>query len=171
MPLHARILLGLVAGALAGGLANAGGGENASWLKWVVDQFTEPVGQLFLRLLLLLVVPLVFSSLTLGVAGIGDIRKIGRVGIKSLAYTLVVSAISVVIGLVLANTIKPGKRLDPAVSQRLQERYCGGRPEDGRSDDGGGEAAGSAAPDGRQDDRADQHHRFGREGAARTCSG
>lgn len=123
MPLHARILLGLVAGALAGGLANAGGGESAPWLKWVVDQFTEPVGQLFLRLLLLLVVPLVFSSLTLGVAGIGDIRKIGRVGVKSFAYTLVVSAISVVIGLVLANTIKPGKRLDPAVSQRLQERY------------------------------------------------
>lgn len=124
MPLHARILLGLVAGALAGGLANAGGGENAPWLEWVVDQFTEPVGQLFLRLLLLLVVPLVFSSLTLGVAGIGDIRKIGRVGIKSFAYTLVFSAISVVIGLVLANTIKPGKRLDPTVSQRLQERYA-----------------------------------------------
>ena len=124
MPLHARILLGLVAGVLAGGLANAGGGENAPWLKWVVDQLTEPVGQLFLRLLLLLVVPLVFSSLTLGVAGIGDIRKIGRVGIKSFAYTLVFSAISVVIGLVLANTIKPGKRLDPAVSQRLQERYA-----------------------------------------------
>src|SRR5512141_2772670 len=124
MPLHARILLGLVAGVLAGGLANAGGGENAPWLKWLVDQFTEPVGQLFLRLLLLLVVPLVFSSLTLGVAGIGDIRKIGRVGVKSLAYTLVFSAISVVIGLVLANTIEPGKRLDPAVSQRLQERYA-----------------------------------------------
>lgn len=124
MPLHARILLGLVAGALAGGLANAGGGENAPWLKSVVDQFTEPVGQLFLRLLLLLVVPLVFSSLTLGVAGIGDIRKIGRVGIKSFAYTLVFSAISVVIGLVLANTIKPGKRLDPTVGLRLQERYA-----------------------------------------------
>jgi DAACS family dicarboxylate/amino acid:cation (Na+ or H+) symporter len=124
MPLHARILLGLVAGVLAGGLANAGGGENAQWLKWAVDQVTEPVGQLFLRLLLLLVVPLVFSSLTLGVAGIGDIRKIGRVGIKSFVYTLVFSAISVVIGLVLANTIKPGKRLDPAVRQRLQERYA-----------------------------------------------
>jgi DAACS family dicarboxylate/amino acid:cation (Na+ or H+) symporter len=124
MPLHARILLGLVAGVLAGGLANAGGGEDAPWLKWVVDQLTEPVGQLFLRLLLLLVVPLVFSSLTLGVAGIGDIRKIGRVGIKSFVYTLVFSAISVVIGLVLANTIKPGKRLDPAVCLRLQERYA-----------------------------------------------
>ena len=125
MPLHTKIFLGLLTGALAGGAANVAVGEASAALGWAVDQITEPVGQLFLRLLLLLVVPLVFSSLTLGVAGIGDIRKIGRVGIKSFAYTLVVSAISVLIGLTLANTIKPGKRLDPAVSQRLQERYGG----------------------------------------------
>jgi DAACS family dicarboxylate/amino acid:cation (Na+ or H+) symporter len=90
---------------------------------WVVDNITGPLGQLFLRLLLMIVVPLVFSSLVVGVAGIGDVRKLGRVGIKSFAYCLAISAISVVIGLTLANTIRPGKRIDPATSLALQQRY------------------------------------------------
>src|SRR6185312_726102 len=59
-----------------------------------------------------------------GVAGIGDIRKLGRVGLKSFGYCLVISAISVVIGLTLANTIKPGKRIDPNTSAALQQRYA-----------------------------------------------
>jgi Na+/H+-dicarboxylate symporter len=75
---------------------------------WTIKNFTEPIGQLFLNLLLMIVVPLVFSSLVVGVAGIGDIRKLGRVGFKSFAYCLIISAISVVIGLGLANTIRRG---------------------------------------------------------------
>ena len=123
VPLHTKILIGLVLGAIAGGTLNAVvGGDNVS-LKAVVDHVTEPIGQLFLRLLLLLVVPLVFSSLTLGVAGIGDIRRLGRIGVKSMLYTLVISAISVVIGLTLANTIKPGKRISPEIGRQLSERY------------------------------------------------
>ena len=74
-------------------------------------------------MLLMIVVPLVFSSLVVGVAGIGDIRKLGRVGLKSFAYCLVLSAISVVIGLTLANTIKPGTRIDPATKAALEQRY------------------------------------------------
>lgn len=123
LPLHSKILIGLVAGAAIGGTLNAFLGESSPQLKWIADQITEPIGQLFLRLLLLLVVPLVFSSLTLGVAGIGDIRRLGRVGFRCFAYTLIISAISVLIGLGLTNLIKPGKRIDPAVSAALQERY------------------------------------------------
>jgi DAACS family dicarboxylate/amino acid:cation (Na+ or H+) symporter len=59
-----------------------------------------------------------------GVAGIGDIRKLGRVGLKSFGYCLVISSISVVIGLTLANTIRPGERIDPATSAALQQRYA-----------------------------------------------
>ena len=55
------------------------------------QQITEPIGQMFLRLLLMIVVPLVFSSLVVGVAGIGDIRKLGRVGLKTLAYSIIIS--------------------------------------------------------------------------------
>ena len=72
----------------------------------------------------MIVVPRVFSSLVVGIAGIGDIRKLGRVGLKSFGYCLVISGISVVIGLTLANTIKPGKRIDPATSAALQQRYA-----------------------------------------------
>jgi DAACS family dicarboxylate/amino acid:cation (Na+ or H+) symporter len=125
LPLHTKILLGLVAGAVTGGVLNLALGDHSPQLAWVIGHVTEPVGQIFLRLLLLLVVPLVFSSLTLGVAGIGDLRKLGRVGVRSFAYTLVISAISVLIGLTLANTIRPGERIDASLSERLQQQFGG----------------------------------------------
>jgi DAACS family dicarboxylate/amino acid:cation (Na+ or H+) symporter len=125
MPLHTKILIGLVLGAVIGGVLNATMGGESPQLSFAIEQIAEPIGQLFLRLLLLLVVPLVFSSLTLGVAGLGDIRRVGRIGVKSLIYTIVVSAISVVIGLTLANTIKPGKRVSPEVSAQLSARFSG----------------------------------------------
>jgi DAACS family dicarboxylate/amino acid:cation (Na+ or H+) symporter len=123
IPLHTKILIGLVAGALVGGTLNAIFGAGAPQLTFVADHLTNPIGQLFLRLLLLVVIPLVFSSLVLGVAGLGDLRRIGRIGVKSLVYTVIVSAISVIIGLTLANTIKPGKRIDPEISAQLQQKY------------------------------------------------
>src|SRR5215216_5457537 len=119
IPLHTKILIGLAVGVIAGVVVNRVLGGDHPTVVWIVDNITQPVGQLFLRLLLMIVVPLVFSSLVVGVAGIGDIRKLGRVGLKSFAYCLVISAISVVIGLTLANTIKPGNRINPATSQAL----------------------------------------------------
>ncbi len=118
--LHTKILIGLVLGALVGVVLNSVMGADAPNLVFIIDQITHPIGQLFLRLLLMLVVPLVFSSLVVGVAGLGDLRKIGRIGVKSLVYTLIISAISVVIGLTLANTIKPGKRISPEVGAKLR---------------------------------------------------
>lgn len=125
--LHTKILIGLVVGVLAGLIVNqigkAGGEASIANVDWTIRNFTEPIGQLFLNLLLMIVVPLVFSSLVVGVAGIGDVRKLGRVGFKSFAYCLIISAISVVIGLGLANTIQPGKWLAPDKAAELQERY------------------------------------------------
>ena len=123
VPLHTKILIGLVVGAIAGGTLNAIVGANDPNLSFATEHITNPIGQLFLRLLLLLVVPLVFSSLVVGVAGLGDLRRIGRIGVKSFVYTLIVSGISVLIGLTLANTIKPGKRIDPLVSENLRAQY------------------------------------------------
>jgi len=124
-PLHTRILLGLAVGAALGLLANTILGPDDGSIAWVVGNITEPVGTLFLRLLLMIVIPLVFSSLVVGVAGVGDIRQLGRVAAKAFAYTMVISAISVGIGLTLANTIRPGTRIDPATATRLKERYGG----------------------------------------------
>ncbi len=132
-PLHTRILLGLGIGALSGLAANTLLGSDHAGLAWVVRQVAEPVGALFLRLLLMVVVPLVFSSLVVGVAGIGDLRRLGRVGLRCFVYTLVISGISVAIGLGLANTLRPGEQISPETAAALQQRYgsdAGKRVED-----------------------------------------
>ena len=123
LPLHTRIFIGLAIGVVAGvGVNQVLGGEHPA-VKWLLFNVTEPVGQLFLRVLFMTVIPLVFSSLVVGVAGLGDVRKLGRIGLKSFAYCAVISAISVIIGLVLVNLIQPGKRIASATSAGLQERY------------------------------------------------
>lgn len=123
MALHTRVIIALIIGVVAGVLVNATLGSDNANVVWFISNITEPVGQLFLRLLLMTVVPLVFAALVVGVAGIGDVRKLGRVGLKAFAYTLVISAISVVIGLTLANTIRPGERIDPETRAAIEARY------------------------------------------------
>jgi DAACS family dicarboxylate/amino acid:cation (Na+ or H+) symporter len=123
LALHTRILIGLAVGVIAGVGANYFLGGTHPRVLWVADNIANPVGQLFLRLLLMIVVPLVFSSMVVGVAGIGDVRKLGRVGLKTFGYCVVLSAISVVIGLTLANTIRPGNRVDPSTAEALKARY------------------------------------------------
>src|SRR5262245_42277936 len=120
--LHTKVLIGLVVGAVGGVACHRLFGDNPN-LGWFIDNFTNPIGQLFLSLLLMIVVPLVFSSLVVGVAGIGDIRKLGRIGLKSFACCLVISAISVVIGLGLANTLQPGKRISEETSAKMKEQF------------------------------------------------
>jgi dicarboxylate/amino acid:cation (Na+ or H+) symporter, DAACS family len=123
MPLHVRILFGLAIGAALGGSARAWFGPSAPVVTWIVSHIAEPVGQLFLRALLMTVVPLVFSSLVVGVAGIGDVRRLGRVGARTVAYCLVISLVSVALGLILANTVRPGTRLDPGTRDLLLTEY------------------------------------------------
>jgi DAACS family dicarboxylate/amino acid:cation (Na+ or H+) symporter len=123
MPLHTRILIGLVAGAVTGLIASSVLGPDHPSLAWTVRNIAQPIGGLFVRLLLMIVIPLVFSALVVGVAGVGDIRKLGRVGLKAFGYTLVVSAISVAIGITLANTIRPGERISDATAAALEQRY------------------------------------------------
>src|SRR5262245_18189732 len=121
--LHRRIFVGLIIGAVAGIITNSmWGGGNPS-VEWTVTQISEPIGELYLRLLLMTVVPLVFSSLIVGISGIGDIRKLGRIGLKCFIYTLVISALSVVIGISMANLVRPGERIDGGTAKALVERY------------------------------------------------
>lgn len=124
MKLHTKILLGLVAGAAAGIATNVLA-NGAPWVKWVDTNVAGPVGQIFLRLLLMTVVPLVFCSISLGVAQIGDIRKVGRVGARSMAYFLASTVISAVIGIVLVNLVRPGDGVPPEVREQLLTAYRG----------------------------------------------
>lgn len=122
MKLHNRIIVALFLGAAAGVTANQFAAD-AAWLDWVNNNIANPVGQVFLRMLLMTVIPLVFASLTLGVAGLGDIRRIGRVGAKTVAYFLGTTAVAATLGLVLVNVIQPGEGIDPQVRQQLLETY------------------------------------------------
>jgi DAACS family dicarboxylate/amino acid:cation (Na+ or H+) symporter len=86
----------------------------------VDHQPRHPAGRhLFLRLIFMLVIPLLFSALVVGVAEMGDVRALGRIGWKTLAYTVVVSGIAVLIGLVLVNWLRPGAGIDPATAQQM----------------------------------------------------
>ena len=118
--LSTRILLGLIAGAAAGSLANAALGDSPA-LTAFIQNVAEPIGKIFLRLLFMLVIPLVGSGLALGVVGLGDLRALARIGLKTLAYTVVVSAIAVTIGIALVNIARPGAGLDPALRARLTQ--------------------------------------------------
>lgn len=126
MALHTKILIGLLVGVLGGLAVNWTLGGTHPNVVSLVTNITQPVGTVFLNLLLMIVVPLVFASLVVGVAGIGDIRKLGRIGLKSFAYCLIISAISVVIGLGLANTIRPGERIAPEIAAQLKEKFSSG---------------------------------------------
>lgn len=123
MPLHRRILIGLIVGVAAGLAVNVTLGGQHPVVVWLVANISDPVGTLFLRLLLLVVVPLVFSSLVVGVSSVGDVRQLGRLGAKSFAYTFIISAISVIIGLSLANTLRPGHRIQETTKVQLEDRY------------------------------------------------
>jgi DAACS family dicarboxylate/amino acid:cation (Na+ or H+) symporter len=126
--LHNKILLGLLLGAAAGILANVLKARNPTLEKFLPPLLTyvmEPLGQIFLRLLFMVVIPLVFSSLTLGVAGLGDLKKLGRMGLKTFAFFLMSMALAVVLGLALVNTIRPGEGLPGSTRESLLETYRG----------------------------------------------
>jgi DAACS family dicarboxylate/amino acid:cation (Na+ or H+) symporter len=128
LALHTKILIGLAVGAVLGVGANILSGSRpalAAWVGWFARYFTDPIGQVFLRMLFMVVVPLVFCSLALGVAQLGDLRKLGRIGAKTLTYFLMVTAIACIIGLALVNTIRPGVGFSPEIQARLMETYGG----------------------------------------------
>ncbi len=117
--LPVRMLAGLLIGIVLGVAANLLAGDSPR-LAGFVQYVTEPIGRIFLRLLFMLVIPLIVSALALGVAGLGDLRALGRIGLKTLAYTVGVSAIAVLIGVGLVNALRPGEGLSPALKVRLE---------------------------------------------------
>jgi DAACS family dicarboxylate/amino acid:cation (Na+ or H+) symporter len=102
-----RMVIGLLVGSVLGVLAHLLL-PGTALLSGVVEYVTEPLGKLFLRLLFMLVVPLIVSALVLGVAGLGDLRRVGRLGALTLAYSAFVSSLAVLIGVGLVNLVRPG---------------------------------------------------------------
>ncbi len=109
--LYQRIFLGLLLGALVG-------------LIWGESILVfEPVGKAFIRLIKMIVVPLVFASLVVGTASMQDIRKLGRIGFKTILFYLVSTAMAVTIGLIIANMTRPGSALPETIREELGQNY------------------------------------------------
>ncbi|MGL6094457.1 MAG: dicarboxylate/amino acid:cation symporter, partial [Fimbriiglobus sp.] len=123
---HTRILAGLIGGAVVGCGVNylvSAGTLSEESVKWFVKNFTKPVGDVFLNLLFLAIIPLVFASLAIGVTRLGGAGNVGRVGAKTLAYFLVTTACAAAIGLTLVNIIRPGDRITPEQKEKLKAQF------------------------------------------------
>lgn len=141
LPLHTKILLGLIVGATLGLAANYFGARPVEpgvtdpldldangiddRLDWAALNVADPVGKIFLRLVLMVVVPLVFSALSLGVRELGDVAHLGRVGVRTLLYTLGLSLTSVFLGVTLVNLLDPGGGLAQEQRDTLRAQYAG----------------------------------------------
>src|SRR5262245_1150740 len=117
-PLHRKILYGMIVGLGSGLAAHALWGDQP-WLQTLVRSVTLPAGQIFLRLIFMVVIPLVMSALILGVAELGDRRRLGRIGFKTLAFTILLSAVSVLVGVTLVNLTRPGEGFSEEQRARL----------------------------------------------------
>ncbi|MCI0586425.1 MAG: dicarboxylate/amino acid:cation symporter [Planctomycetes bacterium] len=118
-PPIAAILGGLVLGALAGLAGNAAG--SSAFLDGFARNVASPAGDIFLRLIFMLVIPIVFSALVLGIAGFPDLKSLGRVGVKTLLYTILASSLAVLLGLLVVNLLAPGSGLPAEARANLME--------------------------------------------------
>ena len=106
MKLHTKLLIALSLGVMLGALLHPFSGS--AWINAVNVNLLRPIGQLFLRLIFMIVVPMVFSALVIGVYGLGRARGLGGVVGRTLGFTVLLSAISVILGVGLVNVIRPG---------------------------------------------------------------
>jgi len=109
--LHWQVLIALVAGGIFGRLFP----ELALGIGFV--------GDLFLRLLKMIIIPLIFTSLVTGIASLGDARSVGRIGIRTLIYYTITTTLAITVGLTLVNLLKPGRGLDLGTSTELPEGF------------------------------------------------
>lgn len=124
MKLHTKILIALLVGATAGIVANVQFGGTSPSVVWINKYLAGPVGQVFLRLLFMVVMPLIFSSIALGVAGLGDLRKVGRIGGKAIGYFLGTTFLAATFGLLIVLAIKPGAGIPESVKTELMATYA-----------------------------------------------
>ncbi|MBA4548538.1 glutamate/aspartate:proton symporter GltP [Thermoactinomyces intermedius] len=93
------LILGIIVGAVFFGNPN-------------IEKYLQPVGDIFLRLIKMIVIPIVISSIIVGVAGVGDIKKLGKLGGKTILYFEIITTIALLVGLLAANVFQPGKGID-----------------------------------------------------------
>ena len=116
----AGFLIGLVAGLIVYTTQ-----RDAAWVEAVTTYVTQPIGQIFLRLLFMLVIPLLFAALVVGISEMKEVRSLKRIGLRTLAYTVIVSSIAVAVSLATVNLLKPGAGVDRAAAAEMLEQSAG----------------------------------------------
>tara|TARA_B100001123_G_scaffold410224_1_gene505135 strand:- start:8601 stop:9893 length:1293 start_codon:yes stop_codon:yes gene_type:complete len=117
LPLHWQIIIGLILGLIYGIIA-----ANSGWRTFTTE-WISPFGIIFINLLKLIAVPLVLSSLITGVASLSDLKKLSRIGGKTIAIYVGTTTVAVTIGLVSVNIIQPGRKVPDQMKAELQETY------------------------------------------------
>lgn len=117
LPLHWKIIIGLILGLFYGILSAAMG-----WSRFTED-WISPFGDIFLNLLKVIAVPLVLGSLIMGVASLSDVRKLSRIGGRTIAIYIITTTVSVTIGLVMVNLLEPGTGVPQGLQEQLQAAY------------------------------------------------
>lgn len=100
----AALILGIIVGAI---LHN----QEESRV-WLVNNILSPAGDIFIRLIKMIVIPIVISTLIVGIAGVGDAKKLGRIGLKTIIYFEVITTVAIIVGITLANVFQPGHGID-----------------------------------------------------------
>lgn len=127
-PLANRILIGLVFGVVAGIATLVVGKfspESLEFMRRVSTHFLDPFGQIFLRILFFVVIPLVFASLAAGIVQLGRLDRLGPLAGRTFSLFFLNMAIGVGLGLLMMNIVEPGSHLDPAAKTRLMEEFGG----------------------------------------------
>jgi len=120
LDLQWKILIGIVAGIVLGIIFNkvVGPGVSAGPV-FMLKIFFKYAGDIFIRLLRMMIVPLVFASIFMAVVNLGDIRELGKIGSKTIGYYMATTGLAVLIGLILVNIIHPGQGIDKGALDAL----------------------------------------------------
>ena len=121
LKLYTKILIALTLGAAIGVVAKA---YDLAWLHAAI-RVIEPLGTAFIRLMTMIVLPLVVSTLLVGTASLGDVRQVGKIGARTLGFALVATAVATIVGLVAFAVVRPGSGLDPAIRDALAAPFAG----------------------------------------------
>jgi DAACS family dicarboxylate/amino acid:cation (Na+ or H+) symporter len=124
LPLHTKIFIGMAVG-LALGIAARLLFPGHPAVTWTVANIAQPMGQVFLRMIFMVVVPLVMAAIALGVADMGDVGKMKRVGGKLIGFTLLFTTLAVMVGVTAVNVFKPGVGLTPDAIIALKANMAG----------------------------------------------
>ncbi len=132
LPLHWKIMIGMILGILFGLLM-----LQFSWGAKITTDWVKPFGDIFVKMLKLIAVPLIVASLIKGISDLKDISKFKRMGLRTIGIYIVTTIIAISIGLALVNTIKPGNGISQETVQNLKDKYASNSSIQAKMDEAG----------------------------------